>query len=88
MFSRNLDTKCVSKIYKIVTKTSSYKRYGKILFQKVAQGHKLPFVRPGSPKNALKNMFSHKYIENPKFSKFSLYKLPINRPGRLLCYST
>ena len=32
----SLDTTCVSKIYKIVTKTISYKRYGEILFQKVA----------------------------------------------------
>ncbi len=46
--SDSLDTTGVSKIYKIVTKTISYKRYGKILFQKVAQGHELPFVQPGS----------------------------------------
>ncbi len=51
---------------KIVTKSISYKRYGKILFQKVAQGYELPFVQDGSFKNALKHCFLHKYIKHPK----------------------
>ena len=71
---------------KVATKTVSYKRYGEILFQKVAQGYELPFVQGGSSKNVLKHSFLHKYIKNPKFSKFSIYKLPIYRLGRPVCY--
>ncbi len=48
---------------KIVTKSISYKRYGEILFQKVALGYELPFVQAGSSKNVLKHFFLHKYIK-------------------------
>ena len=42
-------------MYTIVTKSMSYKRYREFLFQKVASGYELPFVQPGSSKNALKH---------------------------------
>ncbi len=85
IFIEILTQQVCQKYIKIVTKTISYKRYGEILFQKVASGPELPLVQPGSPKNALKQFIFHKYIKTPKILKFSLYKLPINRPGRLLC---
>ena len=47
----------VPRKYKVATKTISYERYGKILFQKVASGYLLHFVQDGSSKNALKNSF-------------------------------
>ena len=55
--------------HKIVTKSISYKRYGEILFQKVAQGYELPFVQDGSSQNALKRCFLHKYIKHPRKTK-------------------
>ncbi len=64
--SDSLDTKCVSKIYKIVTKSMSYKRYREILFQKVVSGYELPFVQPGYSKNILKRLVLHKYIKHLK----------------------
>ncbi len=72
-------------MYTIVTESMSYKRYGKILFQKVAQGHELPFVQPGSQKNALKHSVFHTYIKIQTFQN-SIYKLPIYRLGRPVCY--
>ncbi len=59
-------TQHVSEMYKLVTKSMSYKRYGEILFQKVASGYELPFVQPGSSKNVLKRYFLHKYIKHLK----------------------
>ncbi len=69
--SDSLDTKCVSEIYNIVSKSMSYNRYGEILFRKVVLGYELPFVHPGSSKNVLTHYFLHKYIENLYFSKIN-----------------
>ena len=52
--------------------TIPYKRYGKILFQKVAQGPELPFVQPGSPKNVFKNYVITNISKIQNVSKFSL----------------
>ena len=54
------------KKHKIVTKSISYKRDGKILFQKVVLGYELPFVQAGSSKNVLKHVFLHEYVKNKK----------------------
>ncbi len=52
-----------TKKHNITTKSSSYNRFGNILFQKVVLGHELPFVQPGSSKNVLKQLFVHKHFK-------------------------
>ncbi len=51
----------VLKKRKVVTKTISYKRYGEILFQKVASGYLLHFVQDGPSKNVLDNYLLRKH---------------------------
>ena len=59
------------KKHKIATKTISYKRYGEILFQKVASGYVLHFVQDGSSTNILDN----------KTRCINLKKSKVTRPG-------
>ncbi len=66
----------VPKQRKVATKTISYKRYRKILFQKVASGYLLHFVQDGSSKNALGKICLRKNVKNPKTGKTSLYIPP------------
>ena len=43
--------------HKVMTKSTLYKRYREILFQKVALGYLLHFVQNGSSNNILNNVF-------------------------------
>ena len=61
---------------KVATETNLYKRYGEILFQKVASGYLLHFVQDGSSKNALETPRLRKNIKNQKIGE----KIPINPP--------
>ena len=54
---------------KLRQKTISYKRYGEILFQKVALGYLLHFVQNGSSKNTLKTHLLHINLKNPKVTR-------------------
>ncbi len=60
----------------IMTKPIPYKRYGEILFQKVALCYLLHFVQDGSSKSALKSMFSTKVSKNQNSKKRSLNSAP------------
>ncbi len=59
------------KARKVATKTISDKRYGEILFQKVASGYWLHFVQDGSSKNALENLCLRTNVKNPKIGEKS-----------------
>ena len=63
-------------IQKVATKPIPYKRYGEILFQKVALCYLLHFVQDGSSKSALKSMFSTKVSKNQNSKKRSLNSAP------------
>ena len=67
--SGGLDTKCVSRIYKIVTKTNSYNIYGKILFQKVALGYELHLVQQRILKKRLKTCIFAQIYQTPTIFK-------------------
>ncbi len=54
---------------KLGQKAISYRRYGGILFQKVASGYLLHFVQDGSSKNALENVLSRKTIKDPNIGE-------------------
>ena len=56
---------------KVATETNLYKRYGEILFQKVASGYLLHFVQDGSSKNALETPRLRKNIKNQKIGEKS-----------------
>ena len=62
---------------KVVSKVISCKRYGEILFQKVAPGYLLHFAQDGSAKNALKTLFLREIHKHPTF-----YKKTINPPSK------
>ncbi len=63
--------------HKVVTKLISYKRYGEILFQKVASGYLPHFVQDGSSKNILDKYLLRNKIENPKMCKHAVYIPPL-----------
>ncbi len=70
-------------IQKVATKPIPYKRYGEILFQKVASGYLLHFVQDGSSKHVLEKQCLHKNIKNPKNGKIILIippSLPLEGP--------
>ena len=66
-----------TKTRKVATKIISYRRYGGILFQKVASGYLLHFVQDGSSKNALEKTLLRKNIKDPKIGE----QIPINPPS-------
>ena len=53
----------------VATKLISYKRYGEILFQKVASGYLLHFLQDGSSKSVLEKIFLHINLKNPKATR-------------------
>ncbi len=66
-----------TKTRKVATKIRSYKRYGNILFQKVASGYLLHFVQDGSSKHALEKCFLRKNVKHPKLGENALYIPPL-----------
>ena len=70
-----------SKKRKIVTKSMSYKRYGEILFQKVALGYEWPVVQNGSSNNVLKLSCLHKSVETLTFSKICISEWGVSPHG-------
>ena len=56
-------------MYKIVTKSMSYKIYWEILFQKVALGQLLLFVQNGSSNNILNTVFVHIKLTKSKVTQ-------------------
>ena len=54
---------------KVATKTISYKRYGEILFLKVALCYLLHVVQDGSSKNTLENRLLHINLRIPKVTR-------------------
>ncbi len=56
-----------------MTTLISYKRYGEILFQKVALCYVLHSVQDGSSKNALEKYLFHKNIKNRKLGTTRIY---------------
>ncbi len=65
----------------VATKLISYKRYGEILFQKVASGYLLHFAQDRSSKNALNTYFLRNIHQNSKFSKIEGGETYISPPN-------
>ena len=66
----------VPKKRKVATQIISYKRYGELLFHKVASGYLLHFVQDGSSKNALGKSVLHNNVKNQKIGNNAVYITP------------